>query len=296
MPPVVAFFFTWQFDPIAFGVVVVALTAYTAGIVAAARRGRHWPLSRSAGFYLLGMGSYVWVSFGVLGTYSVDLRWAFTTRIALLLLVVPALISLGRPVLLAKAALSDTAGKRLDRFLDSRLIRFTGNAVFEPVFSVAIFLIFLTPLSGLIRGSPLGQAGVTLLIPVIGLLTIIPIFENTTRHTSFFVTIEFVLAFAAFVFDPIPGILLRINETVLDQVAAPSAMMLPWFPNPLRDQQLSGDILWLLAEIVDVPILIILIIRWNRIDRSEAKTLDDLSDEEMQALTEQHLRGPHRHQ
>jgi len=92
------------------------------------------------------MGSYVWVSFGVLGTYSVDLRWAFTTRIALLLLVVPALISLGRPVLLAKAALSDTAGKRLDRFLDSRLIRFTGNAVFEPVFSVAIFLIFLTPL------------------------------------------------------------------------------------------------------------------------------------------------------
>jgi len=137
---------------------------------------------------------------------------------------------------------------------------------------------------------------VTLLIPVIGLLTIIPIFENTTRHTSFFVTIEFVLAFAAFVFDPIPGILLRINETVLDQVAAPSAMMLPWFPNPLRDQQLSGDILWLLAEIVDVPILIILIIRWNRIDRSEAKTLDDLSDEEMQALTEQHLRGPHRHQ
>ncbi len=295
MPPVLTFFSTWRGDPVALGTLLVAFLAYTAGIIAVVRRGRRWPVHRALSFYLLGLGSYAWVSFGFLGAYSIDLRWAFTTRIALLLLVVPALMSLGRPVLLAKAAMSEAAVRRLDRFLDSPFIRFTGNAVFEPLFSLAVFLVFLTPFSGLVRGSIYGQWAVTVLIPVIGLLTIIPIFENTTRHTSFFVMVEFVLAFAAFVFDPIPGILLRINETVLDQVASPVGMVAHWFPNALRDQQLSGDILWFLAEILDVPVLIILIIRWNRIDRSEAKSLDDLSDEEMEALTREHLRGPDRY-
>lgn len=294
MPPVLTFFTVWRVDPIALGTLVVVFLLYTVGIIAAHQRGQRWPPHRALGFYVLGLGSYAWVSFGFLGAYSMELRWAFTTRIALLLLVVPALMSLGRPVLLAKAALSDGAVRRLDRFLDSRLIRFTGNAVFEPVFSLGVFLVFLTPFSGLVRGSIYGQWAVTLLIPVIGLLTIIPIFENTTRHTSFFVTVEFVFAFAAFVFDPIPGILLRINETVLDQALSPLGMA-HWFPTALRDQQLSGDILWFLAEILDVPVLIILIIRWNRIDRAETKSLDDLSDEEMEALTRAHLRGPDRH-
>ena len=295
MPPVLIFFTTWRMDPFALGTLVVAFLLYSAGIVAARQRGRRWPPHRALSFYLLGLGSYAWVSFGFLGAFSIDLRWAFTTRIALLLLVVPALMSLGRPVLLAKAALSDGAVRQLDRFFDSRLIRFTGNAVFEPLFSLGLFLVFLTPFSGLVRGSTYGQWGVSVLIPVIGLLTILPIFENTTRHTSFFVMVEFVLAFAAFVFDPIPGILLRINGTVLDQVVSPLGMSAPWFPSALRDQQLSGDILWFLAEILDVPVLIILIIRWNRIDRTEAKSLDDLSDEEMAALTRAHLRGPDRY-
>ena len=294
MPPGVTFFATWRMDPVALGSIVVAFLLYSAGIVAARRRGHRWSVPRALSYYLLGLGSYAGVSFGFLGAHSSDLRWAFTTRVALLLLVVPALMSLGRPVLLARAALSDRAVGRLDRFLDSRLIRFTGNAVFEPVFSLGLFLVFLTPFSGLARGSVYGQWAVTVLIPAIGLLTVIPIFENTTRHTSFFVMVEFVLAFAAFVFDPIPGILLRINETVLDQVASPVGMP-RWFPNALRDQQLSGDILWFLAEILDVPVLIILIIRWNRIDRTEAKSLDDLSDADMEALTRAHLRGPDRY-
>jgi len=161
------------------------------------------------------------------------------------------------------------------------------------VFTLALFLAFLTPFSGIVRTSVDAQWAVSLLIPVIGLLTILPIFENTARHTSFFVMVEFVLAFAAFLFDSIPGIVLRLSETVLDRVPAPVAT-LAWFPSPLRDQQLSGDLLWFLAELLDIPILIILIIRWNRIDRGEAKKLDELTDEEMEALTREHLRGPNR--
>jgi len=294
MPPILLFLAAWTFDPAALVGLLVAGGLYTAGLVLARRRGIRWPTRRTLAFMLLGLGSYTWVAFGFLGAYSADLRWAFTTRIALLLLVVPALMSLGRPLVLARATMSAVAAERLDRFLDSRLVRFTGNAVFEPLFSLVLFLGFLTPVAGVVRGSLPAQWGISMVIPIIGLLTILPIFENTVRHTSFFVMVEFVLAFAAFLFDSIPGILLRLSEAVLDQVPTPAGALPIWFPGALRDQQLSGDLLWFLAEILDVPILIILIIRWNRIERREAKSLDDLSDEQMDALTREHLRGPDR--
>ncbi|MBG6212102.1 putative membrane protein [Cryobacterium sp. CAN_C3] len=242
-------------------------------------------------FYALGLGSYAYISFGFLGVYSTELRWAFTTRIALLLLAVPAFISMGKPVALARLAMCETDASRLDRFLDSRLIRLTGNAVFEPIFSFALFMMFLTTISGVVRGSLAGQWGVSILIPLIGVLTVIPLIENTTLHTSLFISVEFVLAFAAFVFDAIPGILLRINETVLDGIGAAPGVVPGWFPNPLRDQQLSGDILWLLAEVFDAPMLIILLMRWHKVDRRESKLIDDLSDDEVAALTRAHLQG-----
>ncbi|MEP6481231.1 MAG: cytochrome c oxidase assembly protein [Rhodoglobus sp.] len=291
MPPLSLFFSAWTVDPVAIAGLIIAGGLYCAGIVAAARRGISWPIRRTLAFYALGLSSYSWLSLGFLAAYSVDLRWAFTTRIALLLLVVPALMSLGRPVALARAALGQNGVRRLDGFLNSRPIRFTGNAVFEPLFSLVLFLAFLTTLAGIVRTDSHAQWAMSLLLPVIGLLTIVPIFENTARHTSFFVMVEFVLAFAAFLFDSIPGIVLRLSDTVLDGISGPAGAVPQWFPSPLRDQQLSGDLLWFLAELLDVPILIILIIRWNRIDRGEAKSLDALSDEEMALLTEQHLRG-----
>jgi len=281
-------------DPVALVAIVVGFLLYAVGLVKARRRGASWPVHRALGFCLLGLGSYAWISFGFLGAYSVDLRWAFTTRIALLIVVVPGFISLGKPLALARAATTESSVRKLDHFLSSWLIRLTGNAVFEAVFTFCLFLVFLTPFSGLVRENIYAQWAITLFIPLIGLLTVLPIVEKTAQHSSFFVTVEFVLAFVALIFDAIPGILLRINETVLDQIASPIGVLPDWFPTALRDQQLSGDILWFLAETLDVPILLILLIRWKRLDRKEAKSLDNLSDEEMDALTQAHLREFHR--
>jgi hypothetical protein len=58
----------------------------------------------------------------------------------------------------------------------------------------------------------------------------------------------------------------------------------------LQDQHLSGDILWCLGEAVDLPILAILFVRWARIDRRESQAVDDLSDEEFERLSREHLR------
>ncbi len=271
-------------------VAFVLAVFYGAGVATLRRRGVAWSGWLVAAFYLLGIGSFLVVSFGFLGVYSHDLRWAFSTRTALLLFVSPALLALGRPVTLARTALGDRGRGRIDRFMDTRVIRFLGNAVVEPFVTVLIFAVFLTPIAGALRLSPIGQAGVTVLIPAIGLLLVLPLIEYSARRTAFFVTVEFLLAFVALIIDAIPGILIRLSGTVLDGLGAVAGMHPAWYPNPLRDQQLSGDLLWFIAELADVPVLIILFVRWSRVDRKEAKSYDDLSDEEMDALTQEHLR------
>jgi putative membrane protein len=273
-------------------VAVLLAVVYAAGVIVVRRKGEKWPGWRVAAFYLLGIGSFLAVNLGFLGVYSYELRWAFSTRTALLLFVTPALLALGQPVSLARKTLGQRGVARLDRFMDSRAIKFLGNAVVEPFVTVFIFAIFLTPIAGALRLSAFGQAGVTILIPAIGLLLVLPLIEYSSRRTAFFVTIEFLLAFVALIIDAIPGILVRLSGTVLDGVSRAAGVYPAWFPSRLRDQQFSGDLLWFIAELADVPVLIILFVRWTRVDRKEAKSYDDLTDEQMDALMQEHLRHP----
>jgi cytochrome c oxidase assembly factor CtaG len=240
---------------------------------------------------MLGLGSYAVIEFGFLGTYSGELRFAFTTRIALLLFVVPALVATGKPVGLLRAALAGHPLVVVNRVLASRVFRVMGNAVFGPVFALAVFCVFLTPLAGLLRLSPVAEDAIGLLVPLVGLVLVLPLTELVVLRTSLFIAAEFLLAFAELVVDAIPGIVLRLSDTLLDH-ASPLVGTVPgWFPSALRDQQLSGDLLWLIAEVADIPILVLLFIRWTRHDKRESASIDELSDAEVEELTRAHLRA-----
>lgn len=288
-PPIDALLTTWRADPVTIAVLVGAALLYALGLRRAQRRGVSWPAHRTVLFFTLGLGSYAVIELGFLGTWSADLRWAFVARIALLLMAVPGLISLGRPLDLLRAGLSDAGRRRVDTVLDGRVFRVLGNAMFATIFVAATFCIFLTPLAGLLRTSPVIGEGIGVGALVIGLLLVVPLMALTGVHTSTFLAVEFLLAFVELVIDSVPGILLRLNDTVVDGVAAATGA--GWWPNPLHDQHLAGDLLWFIAEVADVPILILLLVRWGRRDRVEAADFDALTDEEHEALVQAHLRG-----
>jgi cytochrome c oxidase assembly factor CtaG len=268
---------------------------YGAGLYLAKRNGVQWKAWPTIAFYVLGLGSYAWIEFGFLGTWSVELRWAFTTRIAFLLFVVPGLISLGRPVSLARAALSGAPARVLDRVLKSWPVRLMGNAMFAPIVALIGFCLFLTPFAAALRLDPGWEAAITLGVPLVGTLMVLPITDSGLLRTSLFITAEFMLAFMELVLDAIPGILLRLNESVLDHASRVVGTLPGWFPNALHDQHLSGDFLWFIAEVADIPVLIILFVRWMHTDKREAKKMDELTDEQMDALTEEHLRRYQQH-
>lgn len=277
-------------DPVALVACTLAAVAYLLAVRRVHRAGGVWRSTRTIAFLLLGLGSFLVVTSSVLGVYAGQLRWAFTTRIALLLLAVPPAIAAGRPVALLRAASGPRLRAGVERMLGSRPFRLVGTAVFGALFSAAVFALFLTPLAGWARETPGVDDALTLLVPLAGLATVLPLAEDAESRSSLFIVGEFLLVFGELVIDAIPGILLRLSGTVLDGTAAVHSA-LPWWPSPLRDQQLAGDLLWFIAEAADVPIIVLLLLRWARSDRREASSFDELTDEQYDALVGQHLRG-----
>lgn len=290
MPPLPALL-AIRLDPVAIAVAVVAVAAYLVGVVRAGARGRPWPLHRTLLFLLLGVGGYLLVTCGFTGAYSAVLRYAFVTRLIVLVAAVPALAVLGRPVAVARAATGAEGNACIDRVMGSRAARGLGNLIVAPLVPLAVVTILLTPFSGWLRVTPWGSAIVDTLVPAAGLLVAIPLAEPLNPFSGAVIAAEFMISFAELVADAIPAILLRLSTTVVDGMTRMAVGAPAWAPHPLRDQQLAGDLLWCLAEGIDVPAVVLLFVRWLRSDRRDSQQFDDLSDEEYELLTAEHLRG-----
>ncbi|MGJ0387402.1 MULTISPECIES: cytochrome c oxidase assembly protein [Micrococcaceae] len=289
MPPLELLGSAWRIDWAAVAMISTFGVLYGLGIRAATRNGHRWPLWRAAAFYGPGLGSMAVLCCGFTGVYSADLRWAFTLKISLLLFVVPLLLGLGRPITLARAALPDTGTAVLNAVLAHRVVRFFSNSLAAPLIGLALFSTFLTPAFHALRADPLAETLLTVCIPLLGLLMALPIIEEADfQRSSAYITLEFVFVFIELLADAVPGILLRLNGQVLDHVMTTQAMA-GWFPDPLRDQQLAGDVLWFICEIVDLPLIILMFIRFSRSDKREARGFDELTDAQLEELNAQHL-------
>lgn len=290
MPPFEVVVGSWRIDWPAAVLIVAAGVLYGLGVRRAAANGRHWPWWRTAAFYLLGLGSLTVLTCGFPGVYSAELRWAFTLKISLLLFVVPLLMGLGKPISLTRAALPAEGLARLNTVLSHRVVRFFSNSLAAPLLGLALFATFLTPFFYTLRTDPVAEALLTVGVPLLGLLMALPIIEEADfQRSSAFITLEFVFVFIELLVDAVPGILLRLNGQVLDH-ATETASGAAWFPGALRDQQLAGDLLWFICEIVDLPLIILMFMRFSKSDKREARSFDDLTDQELEDLNAEHLR------
>lgn len=164
----------------------------------------------------------------------------------------------------------------------------TSNAMFLTLFTAAVFCLFVAPIVGVLRTSPVIGEAIRAVTVVVGLVLMVPMMALTCLHASTFLAIEFLLAFVELVIDSIPGILMRLNDTVIDGITTVAGT--GWWPNPLHDRHLAGDLPWFIAEAADGPVLILLL-RWARRDRAEAADFDTLTHEAREALVQAHPRG-----
>lgn len=285
MPPLSALATSWTADIPALLLAAVVVVLYVRGV----RKAPRWPVRRTLGF-LLGILLFLYLSCGFPGVYGASLRWVFTVKVAGYVFVVPLLLAAGRPLALARETLGLNGRRRVDAFMASRPVRVLSHPVVSPLLSLAVFASFLTPVLYLLRTDPLAGALTMVLAPALGLLMVLPAVEGEERPASSAVmVVGFIYVFIELLADAVPGILLRLSGTVLDGFAGPVPGALGWFPGALRDQQLAGDLLWFVAEVVDLPLIILMMMRFQRSDKADAQAIDDLSDEELAELNRRHL-------
>ena len=261
---------SWSVQPLA---ILVALGA-SAWYVRRVRRTPGWPAGRSA-LFALGIVLFIWTTCGFPQVYSRALFWVWTAQTLGLLLVVPVLLLAGRPVSLAGS------GSGIDRLTRSPFGRTLANPLVGPALvPVLAFAVFFGPLPGWVSGAaPVGWV-LHLVLLALGLGITLPLTDDGDQDVaSLAVGFAMAVGVLELLIDAVPGIVLRLY-------ASPASTFWehrvahPWSPTPLHDQQSGGAILWSVAELLDLPFLIMVFRRWVRADAAEAARVDSVLDAE----------------
>lgn len=264
----------WTPHPLLIAVAALLVIGYVRGL---RRLDQPWPAWRSA-LFGLGVLLLVWTSCGFLQVYNDSLYWVWTTQTLLLWLVVPILILSGHPVQLARAA----AGRDrwIERLLGTRICRALANPLVGPALVPLLsFVLFFGPLPGwTIESRPVGWL-VQLALLAVGALMVLPLVGLDEEATSLAVGLALAIGSFELVLDALPGVILRLHTGLVTSWFDRRSVR-PWTPDALHDQRVAGAILWCVAEIIDLPFLLLVFRRWVRADARDAAAADAVLEAE----------------
>lgn len=273
----------WTWQPLALAGVVALAGWYAVGLRRLRARGGRWPAGRTLTF-VLALVLVVWTTCGFPQAYGRSLYWVWTSQYLALLLLLPVLVLAGGPLHLARA-LSGGRG-RVDRALASRPLRIVGNPLIAPLLvPVLSAVLFFGPLPGWAVSTPAVGWLLQVVVLLVGAVMALPLAGVDEGASSLAVGLALAIGSFELVLDALPGIVLRLRRSLSTSFWAHAAP-LPGALAPLRDQQRAGAILWGVAELLDLPFIVVLFLRWVRADARDAAAIDAVLEAERVA------RGP----
>ncbi len=260
----------WRPDYLLLAVVAVVAVVYLRTRRAATRVSLPWSRHRDVLLWI-GLAAVVWTTNGFPEVRSFQLMWVWMIQDLLLLLLVPILLMSAQPLALAAAVHGDD--NRLARVLHTPPMRFLGSPLVSPVLVPVLCLLLIFGGLGALSVSSVAAGGlVQLLLLAAGVLIAVPLVTTDDQRSSLAVGLSLGIGFVELVLDAFPGIALRF-QTHLTLVHF--ALARPAFsPVPIDDQHVAGGILWVVAEVLDLPFLVIAAHRWIRADQRDAARID----------------------
>jgi putative membrane protein len=272
-PTLLGLFDAWTLQPVA----VVASVAMVAWYVRTARRVPEWPRRRTVCF-LLGVALLAWGTNGFPQVYAPALFWVWTSQVLFLLLVVPAVLMTAQPIGLARRVSGERA--LLVRASRSGVGRFFANPLVGPaLIPLLSAALFFGPLPRwAIDTEALGWP-LQLTVVAVGSLVMLPLLNLDDTSSSLAVGLALAIGAFELVLDAVPGIILRLNTHLVTSYFDVRTRT-TWAPTPLHDQQIAGAILWSVAELIDLPFLVLVYRQWLRADERDAARIDTVLDAE----------------
>jgi putative membrane protein len=267
----------WTPQPVAIVLAVLLVAGYAYALRRCDTSVPRWRV----GIFGLGVLLLTWTTCGFLAVYADSLYWAWATQTLLLWLVAPILILSGHPVQLARQL--PTAGARVDRALGSRAGRLIGNPLVGPALvPVLSFVLFFGPVPDWAARFTGFAWLLQLVLLVVGALMVLPLAGLAEEATSLAVGLSLAIGSFELVLDALPGIVLRLRNGLVTGWFDHRDLH-SWTPDALRDQRVAGAILWCIAEIIDLPFLVLVYRRWLRADARDAAEVDAVLEAERAA-------------
>lgn len=267
---------SWQLDSPVLVVVLALGCFYLIGVWRVRRQGRDWPVWRTASFVALGLGSVVVVTMSGLGVYDQILFWPRAVQYSVLLSVSPLLLAIGEPLELARQSVSGSVRQRLDAVLRSRPVRTLAFPLVGAVLGVLVLLlVYFTPLYRASLTGDTTQGLVCLGLLVSGLVFFGPMLDVGEELLPSWCGygMRVVFAFLDSLLDAVPGVVIMTMNGV---IAKPyyAALHRDWGPSLQWDQTIGGGLMFTLSELVALPLLVVLVVRWMREDERRAHETD----------------------
>jgi len=265
----------WSLQPLALAAAVLLAGWYVRG----AHRQAGWPARRTVAF-LAGTVALAWTTGAFPGAYAPSLYWVWTAQTLGLLLIVPLLLVAGRPLELMPPPVAG-------RILRSPPMQALSSPLVGPgLLLVLSAALFFGPIPGWAIDVPALGWLLQLVLVGIGAVIALPLVGGDGPGGSLAVGLAAMVGLVELILDAIPGVVLRLQTHTVtaffDHRTSHS-----WSPRPVHDQQLAGAILWCVAEIIDLPFLVLAFRRWVRADNAEAARIDTVLDAERTARNAQ---------
>jgi cytochrome c oxidase assembly factor CtaG len=232
-----------------------------------------WPARRAIWF----IGGLVLVLLATSGPVADELPklfWIWLSQSLLLLLLLPIPIVAGQPVELVRRVHAATGRTpALLRFADAGPGRFFASPIVGAgLIPIACVVFLFGPVPAWsIQHTAVGWLIQTALLAV-GLVIVLPLISTDTTTSSLAFGAAIAIGLVELLVDAVPGIVMRLSThpvtSYFDFRHAAGQL------SPLSDQQLAGGILWCVAELLDLPFMVLIFRRWIQADAREAAVID----------------------
>ena len=273
----------WRIDWLWFGVSVVAVALYLAGVQRMRARGDSWPVLRTIG-WVLGWAIFAWATCGAPGVYgsvlfSIHMLMHMTVSMS-----APILMVLAAPVTLALRTLTprhdNTLGPRelLLGLVHSRFLGVIGN----PVVAAAIFfgslvIFYFSPLFELALRTHTGHVLMTAHFLLVGYLFVWVLVGIDPGPKRWPPSLRLIILFVTISFHAFFGVALTTGTTLLAPTFYTN-LHLPWAVDLLADQRNGGAVAWGVGELPTLILALLVTLAWVRSDAVETRRLDRQAD------------------
>lgn len=273
-------FTQWTWQPVAIVAVLALAWWYARSVRRFVRTGGTWPLRRRLTFGL-GLALALWCTCGFLQAYLRSLYWVWTTQVLTLWLLVPAILLAAQPLQLSLAVHGPDTW--LAKALRTRPARVMSNPLIAPALvPVLSAVLFFGPIPGWAAFTPAFGWILQPVLVIAGAVILLPLLGIDEHPSTLAVALTLAIGSVELVLDAVPGIVLRLHRGLVSSYFD-HRVLYPWSRTHLQDQQTAGALLWVIAELIDLPFLLLVFRQWLRADAREAAAMDAVLDAEHSA-------------